>query len=143
MILILVLNYSCSVMLIGEYDAVTDQGIQQVGREVSILLITLKKNLVNNEGKANAYSNFKSSYSAIEGDIETIGIRCSALPKYSLISEQVSTVEKNVRSLEQLHQMGLSAAGDTSIINTIRKTFRVQFQSMVALQNGLKRQKQK
>ncbi|WP_259068712.1 hypothetical protein HDF24_07360 [Mucilaginibacter sp. X4EP1] len=133
---------SCKVILIGAYDQVTDQGIQKIQTDVSQLLITLKKNLVNNNASANQYSNFDKTYSAIEGEVESLNIRCKALPKYSIVVGQLGAVNKNIIDLESLHKIDdFKAIRDTSIMNNVLSTLEVQFTAMVSLQNGLKNEK--
>ncbi|MBS7564754.1 hypothetical protein KHS38_10090 [Mucilaginibacter sp. Bleaf8] len=133
------LALSCSVTLIGPYDEVTDYGIQEVQGEIFVVLVTIKKNLINNQGQDNAYLNFKATYNLIEGRIENLSIRSSTLPKYSLIVQQLTALQNSVEDLERIHQIGLNTKADTSVINTIENAFSVQFRSMIVLQNGLKR----
>lgn len=133
---------SCSVLLIGAYDQVTDQGIQKIQTETSELLITLKKNLINNDAASNNYANFSKTYNGIEAEIESLSIRSKALPKYSIITGEIDKLNKNIMDLEALHKSQLfSRIADTSIVNTNMRTFEVQFSAMIALQNGLKREK--
>lgn len=133
---------SCRVMLIGAYDQVTDEGIQKIQTDVSGLLITLKKNLVNNEGASNDYKNFGTTYNTIEAEIQSLNIRTKALPKYSIITSQIGTLNKNVLDLEAQHKGGQFAMPkDTLILNLDLSAFEVQFTSMTALQNGLKLEK--
>jgi hypothetical protein len=129
-------------MLIGAYDQVTDQGVQKIQTDVSELMVTLKKNLLNNNAAANQYGNFTATYNTIEGEIESLNIRCKALPKYSIVISQLSSVNKNIIDLESLHKIDdFKALRDTSIINTTLSTLEVQFTAMTTLQNGLKKEK--
>ena len=47
-------------MLIGAYDQVTDEGIQQIQTEVSTLLVKIEKNINNNSPGENKYENLKN-----------------------------------------------------------------------------------
>jgi hypothetical protein len=133
---------SCKVILIGAYDEVTDQGIQKIQTDVSELLITVKKNLVNNTPAANQYANFQKTYNTIEGEVESLNIRCKALPKYTIVISQLNLVDKNIINLEELHKIDdFKNIRDTSLINNVQITLGVQFTAMVSLQNGLKGQK--
>lgn len=131
---------SCKVMLIGAYDEVTDQSIQKIQTDVSGLLITLKKNLINNNPSANAYTNFDKTYNTIEAEVSSLDTRCKALPKYTIIISQISLLNKSVSDLEQLHKFpnAFSRMSDTSQINSDLSTMNVAFTAMVSLQNGLK-----
>jgi len=133
---------SCKVMLIGAYDQVTDQGIQKIQTDVSQLIITLKKNLLNNKVSANEYSNFDKTYSSIEGEVESLNIRCKALPKYSQVVGELNALNGNVVLLEKLHKIDdFKVLRDTAVLNTTLSTLEVQFTAMVTLQNALKAEK--
>lgn len=136
----LTVSTGCRVMLIGAYDEVTDQGIQKIQTDVSALLITLKKNLINNNPPGNAYTNFDKSYTIIESEIESLDIRCRSLPKYTIINKQISILKRSVLDLEALHKFpnAFSRIGDTTQINSNQSTLEVAFSAMIALQNGLK-----
>jgi predicted small secreted protein len=128
------------VRLIGAYDQVTDQGIQKVQGEISEVIVTLDKNLKGGNIDATAYDKFEKSYNTIEGEIMSLHIRSTALPKYNIITGQITELRGNTERLEKIHKLGLKIS-DTTTLRIINKTFEVQFTSMIALQNGLKRQK--
>jgi hypothetical protein len=130
---------SCGVMLIGAYDSVTDQGIQQIQTDVSTLLVKIEKSITNGAPEQNKYETLKSNYDNIEGEIKSLKIRVASLPKYKIISDQVTLLENNVLDLEKLNKIGFP--NSIRPIQVIDSTFQVQFTAMTALQNGLKRQK--
>lgn len=129
---------SCRVMLIGAYDQVTDQGIQQIQTEVFTLLVKIEKNITNNTPKDNNYENLKSTYDNIEGEIKSLEIRITSLPKYKIISQQITKLEKNIQDMETFNKIGFTNIKPIQIIDS---TFQVQFSAMTSLQNGLKRKK--
>lgn len=130
--------FSCNVTLIGAYDQVTDLSIQKIQNDVSILIVKLERNVEDNNPVANSYENFKSSYENIEGEVESLIIRCGALEKYQLISRQVNLLQTNIKDFEKIHKLGLTTKQP---IETIKRTFEIYFKSMIILQNGLKRKK--
>ena len=87
-------------MLIGAYDQVTDESIQQIQTEVSTLLVKIEKNITDNTPDENKYENLKSDYDQIEGEIKSLQIRTNSLPKYKIISQQIATLEDNIKNLE-------------------------------------------
>jgi len=129
---------SCRVMLIGAYDQVTDESIQQIQTEVSTLLVKIEKNITNNTPDGNKYENLKSDYDKIEGEIKSLQIRTNSLPKYKIISQQITTLENNIKNMEEFNKTGFTSMDPVQVIDS---TFQVQFSAMIALQNGLKRQK--
>ena len=130
----------CRVMLIGAYDQVTDESIQKIQSEVSSLIVTIEKNITANDEAANKYENFKTTYNNIEGELESLRIRCSALPKYNTVVTQITSFDSTVFRLEKFHQLGFNK-GDTANIRIIRETIELDFNNMIRLQNGLKREK--
>ncbi|MDP4262145.1 MAG: hypothetical protein Q8941_06405 [Bacteroidota bacterium] len=129
---------SCHVMLIGAYDQVTDQSIQQIQTEVSTLLVKIEKNIANNTPNDNKYENLKGTYDNIEGEIKSLVIRVNSLPKYKIISQQIELLGKNIQDMEAFNKIGFTSIKPVQIIDS---TFQVQFSAMTSLQNGLKRQK--
>lgn len=129
---------SCRVMLIGAYDQVTDESIQQIQTEVSTLLVKIEKNITNHTPDENKYENLKSDYDQIEGEIKSLQIRTNSLPKYKIISQQIATLEDNIKNLEAFNKTGFTSIEPVQVIDS---TFQVQFSALIALQNGLKRQK--
>jgi len=129
---------SCRVTLIGAYDQVTDESIQQIQTEVSTLLVKIEKNITNNTPDGNKYENLKNDYDKIEGEIKSLQIRTNSLPKYKIISQQITTLENNIKNMEEFNKTGFTSMDPVQVIDS---TFQVQFSAMIALQNGLKRQK--
>ncbi len=133
-----VLITSCHVTLIGAYDQVTDESIQKIQNDVSMIIVRLERNFDNNDAAANKYENFKSDYETIDGEIESLKIRCSALAKYQLITQQVDLLSQNLKDFEQIQKLGLI---NKQPVETIKSTFENSFKAMIVLQNGLKREK--
>jgi len=128
----------CHVMLIGAYDQVTDQGIQQIQTQVSTLLVKIEKNITDNTPNENKYENLKNTYDNIEGEIKSLKIRANSLPKYKIINQQIVELESSIQDLEKFNKTGFTIIRP---VQTIDSTFQVEFSAMAALQNGLKRQK--
>ncbi|HNW98582.1 MAG TPA: hypothetical protein PKK00_09260 [Bacteroidales bacterium] len=130
---------SCSVRLIGAYDQVTDESIQQIQNEISTLIVKIERNIDNKTFDENKYDNFKTSYENIFGEIESLKIRCSAIPDYKLVLDQVELLKLNIRNLESLHKLGFSTKEQ---ITPVKSALEIQFVAMIKLQNALKREKQ-
>jgi hypothetical protein len=132
---------SCTqVMLIGAYDETVDTSIQKISSGVSVLLIEIEKNIRENRTEENKYDNFRNTYVNIEGDVESLKIRTGALPKYKIITGQVDALSKSIQDLDSLHRIGF-ALKDTFTIRIVKSNLETSFQSMLMLQNELKREK--
>ena len=125
-------------MLIGAYDQVTDQSIQHIQTDVSTLLVKVEKNITDGTPGNNKYENLKDDYNNIEGQIRSLKTRVSALPKYKIISDQIVVLERNIIDMEKFNKTGFTDIGPLRVMDS---TFQVQFSAMIALQNGLKREK--
>ncbi len=125
-------------MLIGAYDEVTDQGFQKVQNGISGLLVRINNNL-KDPAEIN-YAKYKPVYEDIEGQIQSVKIRCNALPKYAQVITQANSLDSSFQSLEQYHKLGLGVS-DTSALRVMKRTFDIEFKAIIQLQNGLKREK--
>ncbi|HEX3025025.1 MAG TPA: hypothetical protein VHP12_07420 [Chitinophagaceae bacterium] len=134
----LLLLFGCTVLLIGAYDEVTDQGFQKIQTSISSLLVKIKNN-INDPAEVN-YSKFKPAYEDIEGQIESLKIRCNSLPKYKLVVVHANGLDSTFKALESFHKLGLMQS-DTASLRIIKKTFDIEFNAIIQLQNGLKREK--
>ena len=133
---------SCHVMLIGAYDEVTDQSIQKIQNDVSSLIIQIEKNAIAGDTSANKYENFKSDYGNIEGQLQSVLIRCNALTKYKPVVDQLSPFDSTIKRLEKFHQLGFTI-NDTAGIRIIKETLQFDFKQLIILQNALKRKSNK
>src|SRR5690606_10451280 len=140
LIIPLLLNISAcmEVRLIGAYDETVDASIQKIAKDVSTMLVEIKKNISEGSTEANDYAAFRPRYTDIEGEIETLKIRCAALKKYHIIQQQVDELDKNINRLEAFHKSGFTSAEPVELI---QKNFQTAFTAMIALQNALKREK--
>lgn len=134
------------VMLIGAYDSTVDQSIQSISTDVSTLVVTLKKNFLDGKAADNAYDKFRDTYIKIEAEIQACKIRCDALPKYKEVTSQVDEFGQVFLDFEKLHKLGFvnpanANAKPVEVIETAQKTMEVGLKAMLALQNGLKREK--
>ena len=59
---IIFFGFSCRVMLIGNYDEVTDQSIQRIQTDVSSLFVKIEKNIADNDMAAVKYENYGTDY---------------------------------------------------------------------------------
>lgn len=136
----LIMLAGCHVMLIGAYDQVTDESIQKIQSEVSSLIVTIENNISAGDEDSNKFENFKTTYNNLEGELESIKIRCSALPKYNIVIRQINSFDSTIHKLEEFHKLGINKS-DTTNIRIIKETIELDFNNMVRLQNALKREK--
>lgn len=136
--LLLSISGCTEIRLIGAYDQTVDESIQKISKDVSTLLVEIKKNITDGRAAANNYADFRGRYTAIEGEIETLRIRCGALQKYNIIQKQVDELAANIRRLEAFHKTGFTSIEPAE---QIQKNFETAFTAMIALQNALKREK--
>ena len=129
---------SCTIRLIGPYDQTTDLGIQKIQSDVTKVIVKIESNIDNKLNAENRYDSFKSSYGEIESEILNLEIRCGALPKYEKVAEQVKYLDKTIQDFESAHKMGFSGKKEVETDKTILMT---EFQTMISLQDGLKRTK--
>src|SRR5690349_18337759 len=99
---------SCHVVLIGAYDQTVDESIQKISTDVSTMIVKIEKNIDDNKPAENNYENFRESYIEIFGEIETLKIRSSSLPKYDKVTQQIVLLNKNMQDLESLHKIGFT-----------------------------------
>jgi hypothetical protein len=143
-VLLSVFFFACTeIRLIGAYDATVDATIQKISKDVTTLLIEVEKNQLDGKAADNAYENFRKRYIELMGETQTLQIRSNALPKYRIISSQVGLLNDNLRLLDSLHKSGFAAPGrnPVPVLNNVRANFETAFTAMIALQNGLKREK--
>ncbi|MEI9934761.1 MAG: hypothetical protein WDM71_07910 [Ferruginibacter sp.] len=62
------------------------------------------------------------------------------MPKYKLVSIQADGLDSTFKALESFHKLGFEQS-DTTSLKIIKKTFDIEFNSIIQLQNGLKREK--
>ena len=129
---------ACKVMLIGAYDPVTDQSIQHIQNETMTMLVKMERNFDNHEPAKNNYEYFREKYEDLAGEIESLKIRCQAIPKYELILEQVNLLQANLQDLEKYHKTGFKSKEE---LEPIKKAFESSFSAMIVMQNALKRKK--
>ena len=108
---------SCHVMLIGAYDETVDESIQKISTDVSTMIVKIEKNIDDNKPADNKYENFRDAYIEIFGEIETLKIRSSSLPKYTKVTEQVELLYKNIQDLESLHKIEFT---DKKVVETAK-----------------------
>ena len=130
--------FSCKVTLIGQYDQVTDITIQKVQTEIFTIIIKIDKNITAGTYSTTTYDSLKNDFTSIEGELRSLKIRCSALPKYSKVENQIQTLYNSVCDIEKLCKTKLTNIG---IINVADSIICVQFKDIESLQNGLKSQK--
>ena len=137
-LLSLIFLFSCQVMLIGAYDQVTDQSIQKIQNEVSTIIVKIEHNLEDKNADANKYENFKSDYDQIDGEIESLLIRCSSLPKYDIVIQQIDLLRENMANFRKYHKLGFNSVQELA---PYKSGFESEFKNMIILQNKLKREK--
>ena len=130
-------------MLIGAYDEVADQAIQKIQNDVSSLIVKIEKNARAGDNASNKYDNFKADYSDIEGQLQSVLIRCSALPKYNTVIDQLVPFDSTMKKMEAFHSKFGFAINDTASIRIIKETIQFDFKQMITLQNALKRKSSK
>jgi hypothetical protein len=129
---------ACHVVLIGAYDQVTDESIQRIQTHTMTVLVRLERNFDNHHAEENRYDLFKTDYENLAGETESLMIRCKSIPKYSIVIDQVSLLDKNLSDLEKYHQNGIKTKAE---LQPIKQAFESQFGAMIVLQNSLKRKK--
>ena len=129
---------SCHVMLIGAYDQVTDESIQKIQTHTMTILVRLERNFDNHHAEENRYELFKTDYENLAGETESLMIRCKSIPKYSIVIDQVTLLEKNLSDLEKYHQNGIKSKAELA---PMKQAFESQFGAMIVLQNSLKKKK--
>jgi uncharacterized protein YydD (DUF2326 family) len=129
----------CSeIRLVGAYDEKTDESIQKTAKDVTMLFVKVEKNIDDGNTAANSYANFRDTYIEIESDLAALRMRCSALPKYQQIVQQIDLLENNITTLESLHKTGLTSK---ALLAPAKSAMDVAFKAMFATQNALKREK--
>ena len=146
MLLVFVLSFlilGCNeIRLIGAYDENVDNGIQAVSKDITVIFVQVDKNI--DDGSDWSYKSFKSQYVALETELGVLTIRAKALPKYSIIRDQLTILTDAIQKLEKEHNLGFVAPGVPKeqlkkAIAIDKSGIEVAIGAMLALQEGLKR----
>ena len=129
---------ACPVMLVGSYDQVTDESIQKLQDQVSLVMVRIERNFDGGEPAANEYVHFRDHYEKMAASMLSLQNRCQAIPKYGIVCDQLSLLDSNLRNLEKYHKTGFRSREELA---PIKMAFERQFGAMIALQNALKRKK--
>lgn len=122
---------ACQVTLIGNYDDIIDKGITNLQQLTEVHLATLKNN-----PKAPYDQKF---YDEIDGRLAALQIRAAALPKYSLISQQLANLKKNFVDLQKLDRMAPRPLKTTAWATDAQSLIEESIEPILKLEIALKR----
>lgn len=94
-----------SVKLIADYDETIEKGITGFHKKMETHLTKLERNLGREEAK---YENYIDFYDQVKIDLSVIRVRAAALPKNEITVQQIDLIIDNVKTLEELHKLGIS-----------------------------------
>jgi len=97
LLLTFVLYVGCTVTLIGDYDDVMDKGVTDLQETAETYFAKLKST------PSTPYD--QSLHDGIRARLAVLKSRAEALPKYTLISEQIGNLSVQFTQFQQLDQM--------------------------------------
>lgn len=137
LILVSVLFSSCHVMLISQYDEVTDKTVTQMQKDVSRFFIDIKRKVSSDTLRAKAaYENYIEFYENLKVELSSLSIRASAIPKNEIVADQITILRDNIENLEKLHKMGFNYEEE---LIPPENAFNSAFTAIIKLQLALKR----
>lgn len=129
----LVFLFSCAeVKLIQEYDAVSNNKINLVYERSTKFFTKLKRNVGLPENKYEKHIDF---YDDIQSDIHILETRTKAIDKSVIVQKQITALDIQIKSLEQLHKKGFVSKEEIEIIQS---AFDQSIAAMLKLQVALK-----
>lgn len=128
--------FSCAeIKLIQEYDAVSNNKINVIYEKSTKFFVKLKRNIGLPESKYEKHIDF---YDDLKSDIHILETRTKAIEKSLIVQKQISALDIQIQSLEQLHKKGFTSKEE---IDLIQSAFDQTIASMLKLQVALKNKK--
>lgn len=125
--------FSCAeIKLIQEYDAVSNNKINVIYEKSTKFFVKLKRNIGLPESKYEKHIDF---YDDLKSDIHILETRTKAIEKSLIVQKQISALDIQIQSLEQLHKKGFTSKEE---IDLIQSAFDQTIASMLKLQVALK-----
>jgi hypothetical protein len=125
--------FSCAeVKLIQEYDAVSNNKINAIYEKSTKFFVKLKRNIGLPESKYEKHIDF---YDDIKSDLHILETRTRAIDKSTIVQKQISSLDIQLQSMEELHKKGFSSKEE---IELIQSAFDQTIVSMLKLQVALK-----
>lgn len=121
---------SCKIRLIGDYDDVIDQGVTNIQQKADLYFTKLLST------PTTPYD--QSFYDDIDSRLTVLKTRASLLPKYPIITQQLTNLRSQFDQLQQLDKTAtrpISAA----IVNDSQSAITVSIESILKLEIALKR----
>jgi len=137
--------FGCSeIRLIGAYDTKIDDGIQKISKDLNTIFVKIDKAIDGGTGWG--YSTFTNDYIEIEANLKTLITRANGLPKYSIITSQLTTLQNSIQTLEADHKTGFASSSATNAqlkaaIKVDETAIQISISAMLKLQEALKREK--
>ena len=132
-IIFLFFLFSCAeVKLIQEYDTVSNNKINAIYEKSTKFFFKLKRNIGLPESKYEKHIDF---YDDIKSDLHILETRTSAIDKSTIVQKQISALDIQLQSMEELHKKGFSSREE---IELIQSAFDQIIVSMLKLQVALK-----
>ncbi|MEL7022223.1 MAG: hypothetical protein AAGL69_00560 [Pseudomonadota bacterium] len=124
----------CSVQYVSRYDAVTENSITEIQRKVEGLLQHIERTAGT---QAAEYDNFVTFYEELHVAAAMLNSRAQALALNSITAEQSGLLQEWLRSLESLHQTGIT---DPVLLIPVRQQAEQIFVAMLKFELAKKRQ---
>ena len=132
-IIFLFFLFSCAeVKLIQEYDTVSNNKINAIYEKSTKFFFKLKRNIGLPESKYEKHIDF---YDDIKSDLHILETRTRAIDKSTIVQKQISALDIQLQSMEELHKKGFSSKEE---IELIQSAFDQTIVSMLKLQVALK-----
>ena len=120
----------CAVTLVGDYDDTIDKGITDIQQKTELYLSKLQSD-PNTVYDQSFYDDMKSRLAVLK-------TRASALPKYSIITEQVTNLKSQFDDLQKLDKSMRRPFPSAAVISA-QSALEVSVESILKLELALKR----
>lgn len=125
--------FSCSeIRLIQEYDAVSDNKIINLQEKTSRFFVKMNRTFGLPENKYEKYIDF---YDDVKSDIHILEVRTKSIEKTNITEQQISSLLKQINTLETLHKSGFKNIEEISVLSS---AFDNTFTAILKLQQALK-----
>jgi len=119
--------------LIQEYDAVSNNKINAIYEKSTKFFVKLKRNIGLLESKYEKHIDF---YDDLKSDLHILETRTRAIDKSTIIQKQISALDIQLQSMEELHKKGFSSKEKIDLIQSaFDQTIVSMLKLLVALKN--------
>jgi len=131
-VLLLGLN-GCAITPVSQYDAVTDQSLMALHRDLESYFISMQNRVGTPAADFDGYREF---YQELNLDVSALRLRVDSIPDNGLTQRSMVLLEENVALLQEIHQEGIDSL---ELLDVLRADFATAFRNMLRFELAKKR----